>query len=77
MSRIRTGSSGIPSKSEISDSMSDKDRKEDITIVVHSEQHPSGQRSFQINQRDLQRRDGREGKEEGTYTKKETVNWVP
>ena len=77
MSRIRTRSSGIPSKSEVADSMSDKDRKEDITIVVHSEQHPSSQRSFQINQRDLQRRDGREGKEEGTYTKKETVNCVP
>lgn len=77
MSRIRTRSSGIPRKSKVADSMSDKDRKEDITIVVHSEQHSSGQPLFQIKQRNSRRRDGREGKEEGTYTRKEPVNWVP
>jgi hypothetical protein len=73
MSRIGSRSSGIPSKSEISDSMSDKDCKEDVTVVVHSEQHPVCQHLTMIP--------NYQGKVEergdGTYTRKETVNWVP
>jgi hypothetical protein len=43
MSGTRADSSSIPSKSEVPDGMTDKDRKEDITVVVHSEQHPDHQ----------------------------------
>ena len=62
MSRTRADSGGISCKSEVTNCMAYKDGEKDITIVVHSEQHPTCQR-------------GREYvKGERAYTRKETVN---
>jgi hypothetical protein len=33
----------IPRESKVPDGMTDKDRKEDITVVVHPEEHPNYQ----------------------------------
>lgn len=39
-------SPSIPRESKVADGMTDKDRKEDVAIKVHSEQHPTGQPGF-------------------------------
>jgi proteasome lid subunit RPN8/RPN11 len=39
VSRTGTDYSGIPSESEVTDSVADEDCEEDISVVVHSEQH--------------------------------------
>jgi len=44
MSRAGTDYGSVSPESEVANGMADKDGEEDVSVVVHSEQHPECQR---------------------------------
>jgi hypothetical protein len=44
---VKAGTSpSIPRERKVANGMTDKDRKEDVAVEIHSEQHPKGQPGF-------------------------------